>query len=233
MRSFWDRRAAENALYFVDNQLDYRHPDAQDFWGHGEYELDELLDSVGAKVLPTDEVVDIGCGVGRLTRVLAQRGASARAIDVSPEMLRLAREYGRELDNVEWLLGDGVSLGGIADSSADVCISHVVFQHIPDPQITLGYVREIGRVLRPGGWAAFQVSNYPELHHRRTGREALGIRLRALLGLGPKGQTDPAWLGSFIDLEDLRRAADDGAMDVERVTGEGKQLCYVLTRRRP
>ena len=176
--------------------------------------------------------MEIGCGIGRLTRVVARRAATVRALDVSPRMLELARKHGAELENVEWLLGDGTSLDGIADASADAVVSHVVFQHIPDPAVTLGYVREIGRVLRPEGWAAFQVSNDPAIHRRRTGREGLRIRLAALLGRGPRGQADPAWLGSAVDLDKLRLAAADGGMEVERTSGEGTQLCFVLTRRR-
>jgi SAM-dependent methyltransferase len=167
-----------------------------------------------------------------MTRVLAERGAGVRALDVSPEMLRLARQHASGVDNIEWLLGDGSSLHGIDDASADACVSHVVFQHIPDPTVTLGYVREIGRVLRPGGWAAFQVSNDADVHRRCTGREALMVRVRALARRGLRGLADPSWLGSAIELAGLRRAADDGGMDIERVSGEGTQFCIVLTRRR-
>jgi SAM-dependent methyltransferase len=231
MRRFWDERAEENALYFVDNKLHYRHPSAAEFWERGEYELNELLGSVGARVEPEDEIIEIGCGVGRMTRLLAGRSRHVRALDVSPRMLELAKDNCQGLENVEFLLGDGVSLRGLGDASADACVSHVVFQHIPDPDVTLGYIREIGRVLRPGGWAAFQISNDRAIHRRRTGREGWRIRLKAWLGRGPRGQADPSWLGSAIDLDDLRRAASDGGMRVERVSGEGTQMCYVLTRR--
>jgi SAM-dependent methyltransferase len=148
-------------------------------------------------------------------------------------MLKRAREQGAGLDNVEWLLGDGTSLAGVADASADACVSRVVFQHIPDPRVTLGYVREIGRVLRPRGWAAFQISNDPRIHRRRTGREGLRIGWRALTRRGPKGQADPAWLGSYVELDDVRAAAADGGMAIERTHGEGRQLCFVLTRKQP
>jgi len=164
--------------------------------------------------------------------VMADRAATVRAIDISPRMIELGREHNSDLKNVEWLVGDGESLAGIDDASADACLSNVVFQHIPDPSVTLGYIREIGRVLRPGGWAAFVISNDPNLHQRRTGREGLGIWLRGLVGKGPRGQANPSWVGSHVELDDLRAAADDGGMDVERVNGEGRQLCFVLTRRR-
>ena len=230
MREFWDKRAAEDPFYFVDNRQRYRHPDQALFFSRGKHELDELLGAVGARLQAVDDVVELGCGVGPMTRLLARRARTVRALDVSPRMLALARTHAG-LENVEYLLGDGVSLTGIADASADACISHVVFQHIPDPRITLGYVREIGRVLRQGGWAAFQVSNDRGLHRRRTGVEGLGIRARAMLGRGPRGQADPCWLGSSVELGELRAAAGDGGMEVERTAGEGTQFCYVLTRR--
>lgn len=230
MRDFWNERAEENAFFFVDNSLDYRHPDAERFWSDGAMWLDRLLGELDAELAPTDEVVEIGCGVGRLTRVIARRAAGVRALDISERMLDRARELCSDLDNVSWVLGDGTSLQGIEDASADVCVSHVVFQHIPDPEITLGYVREIGRVLRPGGWGAFQISNEPQLHRRRTGLEAAKILLRALTLRGPKGQADPHWLGSSVELGQLRRAASEGGMEVERVSGEGKQMCFVLVR---
>jgi SAM-dependent methyltransferase len=105
----------------------------------------------------------------------------------------------------------------------------VVLQHIPDPQVTLGYIREMGRVLRPGGWSVFQISNAPEIHRpRRRGPRA---RWAAFRGRMPKGQADPAWLGSWIDLDDLRSAASDGGLDLERIEGEKTQFCMVLARR--
>jgi len=106
----------------------------------------------------------------------------------------------------------------------------VVFQHIPDPSITLGYVREIGRVLKPGGWAVIQVSNDPAIYRPRT---PLHRRLRQLAGLAPRGSGHPAWLGSSVDLGDVAAAAGDGGLDVERVRGEGAQFCQLLLRKAP
>ncbi len=232
MRRYWDERAREDPFYFVDNRLRYRDPDLAEFWAGGRRDLDAILSALGARIEPGDEIVEIGCGVGRLTRVLAERGRSVRALDVSSEMLALAREHNPQLANVEWMLGDGATLAGIGDASADVCFSHVVFQHIPDPAITLGYVREMGRVLRPGGWAAFQVSNRPEVHRRSPWWRRAWAWLRARLGRAPRGQAHEAWLGSAVDLEELRRAAAAAGAEVERVEGAGTQFCYVLMRKR-
>ncbi len=80
MREFWDSRAEENSLFFVDNTLDYRASDPSRFWARGEAELDSVLGPVGAELRESDRVVEIGCGVGRLTRVIASAPpASARS----------------------------------------------------------------------------------------------------------------------------------------------------------
>jgi 2-polyprenyl-3-methyl-5-hydroxy-6-metoxy-1,4-benzoquinol methylase len=83
MRRFWDDRARENALYFVDNRLDYGHADTDAFWVGGEEDLGKLLDLFGAKIGQDDTVVDIGCGVGRLTRAVAAQAKAVIALDVS------------------------------------------------------------------------------------------------------------------------------------------------------
>jgi SAM-dependent methyltransferase len=224
MRRFWDERAKEDALYFVDNTGEYGHMDADRFFEGGRKQLDSLFEQTGTVVGADETVVDVGCGVGRLTRVLAGRAAHVHAIDVSAEMLGRARELGADLDNVTWHHGDGTSLQPIPDGSVDGVVSHVVFQHIPDPEITLGYVRDMGRVLRPGGWATFHVSTDPEIHE---GKYTPPPRWKVLLGRAPKGQTDPAWRGSCVDLDRLRATAAEAGLRVERIVGEGTQFCFV------
>jgi ubiquinone/menaquinone biosynthesis C-methylase UbiE len=226
MGRFWDARAREDAFYFIDNTGTYRDADVERFWAQGRRTLETVLAAVGAEVRPGDVVLDIGCGVGRLTRVLAEDAAHVHAIDGSAEMLDQARELNAHLTNVTWHHGDGTTLHPIEDGSIDAIVSHVVFQHIPEPEITLGYVREMGRVLRPGGWAAFQISNDPELHRARVG---LRDRIKAAVGRAPKGQDEPQWLGSAVDLDDLEAAAMEGGMDVDRVVGAGTQFCFVRT----
>jgi hypothetical protein len=57
-------------------------------------------------------------------------------------------------------------------------------------------------------------------------------RIATALGRFPSGQRDPAWLGSHIEIPALRAAADEGGMELERVVGEGTQMCMVLARKR-
>jgi len=228
MAEFWDDRARENANYFVDNRLDYNAGDEAQLWREGEADLLRMLASVGARLEPEDTVLDVGCGVGRLTRALAGRVAHVHGIDVSAEMLARARANLAGVANVTLHQGDGTGLAPIADASMDAVVSLVVFQHIPDPAVTLGYVREIGRVLVLGGWAAFQVSNDPSVHAPGNPTPS---RLKVLLGRAPKGQTDPAWRGSAVRLEALHAAVAEGGMRVAALAGEGTQFCVARTVR--
>jgi peptidoglycan/LPS O-acetylase OafA/YrhL/SAM-dependent methyltransferase len=227
MRRFWNARAREDAFYFVDTRQPYGSPDPERFWASSEL-VDYLLDGLGVKLHKTDTVLEIGCGIGRITRGLAERSGTVIALDVSDEMLTRAQALNPRLDDVRWVLGDGYSLDGIASETVDACVSVVVLQHVPDQAITLGYVRALGRVLRPGGWAALQVSNDPATHRPRDG---VVQRAKALVGHGPRGQRHPAWLGSHVELAELGAAAREAGLELERVWGEGSQYCQVLLRK--
>ena len=234
MRRFWDARAREDAFHFVDNREPYKAADEERFWREGEHDLDTLLGMVDVTVRQDDLVLDIGCGIGRLTRVLARRAAHVIALDVSPEMLRRAQEHNQHLNNVTWLLGDGESLTGVVDASRGGAVSHVVFQHIPDSRVTLGYVEEIGRVLKPGAWAVFGLSTDPKVHQPPADKPGGSSRrelLRSLVGREPRGQSAPEWLGAPVPLDALGAAATGAGLTLERIEGSGTPDTVVLARR--
>jgi 2-polyprenyl-3-methyl-5-hydroxy-6-metoxy-1,4-benzoquinol methylase len=113
-------------------------------------------------------VLDVGCGEGRFTEILAERGARAIGIDVAEEPLRRARARAPELDlrHVEptgpWPL---------ADASFDVVWAGEVIEHVAD---TTAWLSEVRRVLRSGG--ALLLSTPA---HEPLTRLALGLSARA------------------------------------------------------
>lgn len=118
----------------------------------------DLLARVAPTVAPAT-VVDLGCGPGNLTALLAARwpGAEVTGLDSSPEMVEAAR--GR---------GDGAVTYAVADlrtwrGNADVVVSNATLQWLPDHLDLLpGLVASV----RPGGWLAFQVpGNFGEPSH--------------------------------------------------------------------
>ncbi len=233
MRDFWDARARENALWYIHSQLDYNAPDSDEFWRSGEDNLERTLAPFGIVLRGDERVLEIGCGMGRITRALAARARDVVGVDVSPEMIERGRTALAELANVTLQVGSGTDLAGIDRNSCDACYSFIVFQHIPDPAITCGYIREIGRVLRPGGWTVFQVSDRPEIHRRAYWRLRVPLRerLRRLAGRAPRGCTDAPWLGSAVPREDLLAALAAGGMRLESTVGDGTQFCLVHARK--
>jgi SAM-dependent methyltransferase len=233
MRAFWDAKARENAMWFIHSDLDYANPDEAEFWSSGRDNLDRTLSPFGLTLQPADTVVEIGCGIGRMTRALAERAGHVVGIDVSAEMIEQGRRALADLDNVELLVGSGTDLTGVPDKSATVVFSFIVFQHIPDPEITCSYIREMGRVLRPGGWALFQVSEEPAVHQRSTWERSEGARARLarMFGRRPKGCLEAQWLGSAVPRPRLMAALDEGGLVLDGTIGDGTQYCMVHAHR--
>jgi len=95
-------------------------------------------------------VLEVGCGAGPLTAWLVDQQASVTAIDVSPEMLRLARS--RLGDRAAFQVADLEQPLAFADSSFDVVVASLVLHYVRDWDAAL---REMRRVLAPGGSVVF------------------------------------------------------------------------------
>jgi SAM-dependent methyltransferase len=92
----------------------------------------------------------IGCGNGRIEKYLALLVKQCYGVDVSSEMIALAKERCISLDNVEFFKGSGFDLSDLEDNSTNFAYSFFVFQHMPR-QCASNYFMELGRVLKPKG----------------------------------------------------------------------------------
>ncbi len=102
-------------------------------------------------------VLEIGCGVGRVTRALAEVFGTVHGVDVSGEMVRQAKEANREVPNAFFHQNNGTDLSVLGDVPIDFAFSSIVFQHIPSREVIQTYVCEVARLLRTGGLFKFQV----------------------------------------------------------------------------
>jgi SAM-dependent methyltransferase len=115
-----------------------------------------LLDAAGIR--PTDAVLDIGCGNGRLTRLAARHAARALGVDLSAPMLERARASAAAegVANVSYVQADAqVYDFGQADAEEagyDVVLSRFGIMFFADPVAAFA---NIGRALRPGGRLVF------------------------------------------------------------------------------
>ena len=109
--------------------------------GHDLIELAELR--------PGEHVVDVACGTGFVTRLAAQRiggGGAVAGVDVNPGMLQVARSVAADTA-IEWHEASAEALP-LGDATFDVALCQMGLQFFPDRQ---GALREMRRVLRPGG----------------------------------------------------------------------------------
>jgi SAM-dependent methyltransferase len=94
-------------------------------------------------------VVDVGCGAGRLTKYMAANFERVVGVDVSNDMLEVARSHISE-PNVELRLGDGVALP-VDTATVDGAFSCHVFQHFDSLALARANFSEMARILKPGG----------------------------------------------------------------------------------
>jgi len=164
MRDDWDRRARENARHFVASAKS-EWTDAE-FFASGElavsdFILEDLAFVCQGKDPKSMRVLEIGCGAARVTRALARMFGEVHAVDVSGEMVRIARASLLEFPNAHVYQNNGMDLSVLPPLSFDFAFSMIVFQHIPSHAIIENYIREVHRVLTPGALFKFEVQGKP------------------------------------------------------------------------
>ena len=130
---------------------------ARSVWALGDYDAmmrTEGLYAVGAQlvdrldVAAREQVVDVACGTGNAAIPAAQRGAQVTGIDLTPEMLEIARSRAADAGvTVEWVEGDAEDLP-LPDGRADVVVSTFGCMFAPRHEVVAD---ELSRVLAPGG----------------------------------------------------------------------------------
>jgi ubiquinone/menaquinone biosynthesis C-methylase UbiE len=145
-------------------------------------------------------VLDVGCGVGRWSRLLAARGAEVTGIDLSPTMIDEAGRRARSggvADRCRFLVQDCAELD--VEGSFDLILCVTVLQHMLDIGALRAALRRIARHLAPSGRlvvleaAPVRAANrcdspvFRARHRRFYLRlfDECGLRLRALTGVDP------------------------------------------------
>ena len=171
-----------------------------------------------AKSIPAGEVLDLGCGPGHVGKYLRERGIPVRGLDISPEMVRLARELN---PTIEFRQGDMRDVPFPDQFFAGVAAFYSII-HLEPGELEPVF-RELWRVLRPGGLLALAFHIGTEVRH-----------VDELWGI--KTSLDFVFFEPAQVAEALRAAGFEGIRSSTRAPYEPPveaqtQRCYMVARR--
>ena len=227
MRRDWNERARKDAFLYIASWKE--NWDEGTFFASGETDYQRLVEPFLANlgVLSAgSSMAELGCGAGRMTRAFARRFGSVTAIDISEEMQSRAKNYLKEFSNVRWVLTEGVALRGVETSSMDFVFSYLVLQHYPSAQIVAGSIREMTRILRPGGAFLFQFNGSHAANMNWRGRVVSGL-LDGLCSVGLRRLAQPCARVAGIDPEMIGRTWRGDALTSEEVDKMVRDACGV------
>jgi SAM-dependent methyltransferase len=136
------------------------------------------------------QLIDLGCGTGRMLIPFAQRGWRVVGVDLSAEMLAVTREKARQAGvAVDLLRANLTELDGVAPATFDVAVClFSTLGMVVGADMRRRVVAHAYRLLRPGGTFILHVHNRWFNFHDPAGRRwLLADLLRQLVGAGPGG----------------------------------------------
>ncbi|MBE0447428.1 MAG: class I SAM-dependent methyltransferase [Actinobacteria bacterium] len=127
------------------------------------------------EIRPDMSAVDIGCGPGYLTRLLAERVKAMSCVDISAAMVQRAREHAREenVENASYTVGRAENIPEQSEYF-DVAVATSVIYFVEDPVVAL---KEMARVVKKGGRVAMMNPS-----DKMTGRNVISYIERHGLG---------------------------------------------------
>ena len=214
MKRDWDDRARENAKWYINTIKREQSDEEFDETGRPDVEKQVLAD-LDVLTRGRDpgalKLLEIGCGIGRMTCHLARIFGEVHATDVSGEMVGQARRRFAALPNAHFHETSGYDFAALPGDYFDIAFSIYVFQHVPDLEVIRANIRDTLRVLKPGGIFKFQASGITSAAYDKMEKNT--------------------WTGaSFPEAESRRLSAEIGAQLV-RLSGAGTQYFWTTLRK--
>ena len=167
MRKDWDRRAEIDPYYWVAAT---QEADQQSYERSAEKDTEDFISGL-ANVIEQEiseetplpgAILDLGCGIGRMTALLSPYFNEVVGVDVSKAMIDKAREL-HSANSARFEVNSGSDLNAFDEGSFDVVCSYSVLAHLP-PDVVASYFCEVGRILRPAGVFRYQFWVGPSHH---------------------------------------------------------------------
>jgi ubiquinone/menaquinone biosynthesis C-methylase UbiE len=144
----WENLAKENSRYYINSDKGKKITE-KEFRDSGQNDYvtfiakDELLDN-------RERILEIGCGIGRMTEFIAKDFNEVYGVDISGEMIKQGKERLTGVYNAILVETDGQSIP-FDENFFNVVFSYLVFQHFKDKEMVEQNFKEVYRVLKPKG----------------------------------------------------------------------------------
>ncbi|MDX2031195.1 MAG: methyltransferase domain-containing protein [Blastocatellia bacterium] len=215
MKSDWDGRARENAKWYINTAKHEQTEEEFDASGRREMEilvLPELALLTGGRDPRGLRLLEIGCGIGRMTKHLAAIFGEVHSTDVSGEMIAKARARLQALSNVRFHETSGVDFAALPDDSFDAVFSAYVFQHVPGKEVIVSNIRDAFRVARPGGILKLHTNGVEAAEYEALEKDT--------------------WAGATFSEREMRALARELGAQLVSVYGGGTGYCWTTLRKR-
>ncbi len=208
MRRDWDERARLNPRHFIaDGRDDWTE---REFFDSGEqtvaqYILNDMVNICQGRSPGEMRVLELGCGAGRVTRALAGVFGEVHGVDVSGEMVALARRALADRPKAFLHQNSGRDLDVLGPMMFDFAFSCCVFHHIPSKDVIEGYIRAVGLHLNPGSLFKFEVQGFLAMSR-------------------PENDT---WLGAPMSEEEMLAIAERCGFEARFRVGAGEERFWL------
>jgi SAM-dependent methyltransferase len=171
--SWWRDSAGELGLKMMDKLI---APDAgwEELLETGRCDVRLALEATGMKTGSERTLLDLGCGVGRLSFALADHFGEVLGLDVSPSLIAEAERH-KDRSNVSFYCGDGHRIHLNDRRQFDTIFSFEVLHYL-DPEILRENFASVFEYLKPGGEFVFEI-NCATISHKTR----LSMSFRSLL----------------------------------------------------
>lgn len=150
-KDLWEKLAKKNSRYYVFTDKG-KGVSEDEFKASGKTDYDKyiLQDDLITKDSINQDILEIGCGTGRVLEFMAYDFNQVVGVDISGEMIRQASVRLEKYKNISLFETDGYKLP-FTDETFGVVFSYLVFQHFKDVFMLQRNFEEAYRVLKPGG----------------------------------------------------------------------------------
>jgi cyclopropane fatty-acyl-phospholipid synthase-like methyltransferase len=199
------------------------------FFASGQHDLQQAVAITRMRTGLDRSVLEIGCGMGRLSFALADHFGVVLGMDVSPALLERAAAL-NHCGNVRFELIEGDRLRPANDHAWDTIFSCEVFHHL-DSKTVAAYIQDAFALLRPGGELVLQVNVTPI---RLTTRLASLLK-RLMYQLGKTHWRGfpiaPGFARRYHSIADLRRYLTEEGFRIDRlIADKPSQTWFVSTK---